>query len=81
MVLDAHRDSLRRVREEKEFAKAVEADEVEVPLYLWNWLIRGGGEEEQDQALTGFCKFGLRVFMRGLCHDCYAYMVEEHGVD
>ena len=79
MVLDAQRDSLQRAREEKEFAKVVKADEVEVPMYLWNRRIRGISEEEKDKALTGFRKFGLRMFMCGLRHDCYAYMVDEHA--
>ena len=32
LVLDAQLDSLRQVREEKDFAKAVKADEAEVPV-------------------------------------------------
>ena len=81
MVLDAQRELLRKVREEKEFSKAVKADEAEVPVYLWNKRVQGVSEVERDKALSGFRKFGLRIFMRGLRHDCHAYMAKEHGVD
>ena len=81
MVLDAQRDSLQRVKEEKDFAKAVKSDEAEVPVYLWNRRIHGVSKEERDKALTGFRKIGLGMFLCGLRHDCYAYMVDEHGVD
>ena len=36
LVVGAQLDSLRRIREDKEFAKAAKADDAKVPEHLWN---------------------------------------------
>ena len=59
LVIDDQRDSLRRIREAKEFSKAVKSHDAYVPVSLWNrhiggWLSREENEEKRDRALRGF---------------------------
>ena len=70
--IDAQLEALRKIKEAKEFAKAVKSDDVEIPVYLWNDRIRSPGmsKETQDAALTAFRKLGHHWFMRGLVWDC-----------
>ena len=80
--VDAQRDSLRRIREEKENAKAVKSDDASIPVYLWNRRIPcHKTEEDRDRALAGFRKFGLVLFMKALRHDSASFLVETHGPD
>ena len=80
--IDAQLDALRRVREEKEFAKATKADDAEVPIYLWNDRVLGCPSEElKDKALSGFRIFGLQLFLRALRRDSAAYLRAEYGPD
>jgi hypothetical protein len=53
---DAQRDLLLKVEEAKEFAKAVKADDGEIPLFLWNNWIKAPGvpEARKDAALDSF---------------------------
>ncbi len=78
---DAQRESLLKMEEAKEFAKAVEADDAEIPLFLWNNRIKAPGvtTERRDTALDSFRKLGFAWFMRGLRQDCTRYMRETHG--
>jgi hypothetical protein len=78
---DAQLESLRRIEEAKEYAKAVRSDDADIPVHLWNDRVRAPGisKEKRDAALTGFRKLGLRVFLRGLVKDCVAHMKETHG--
>jgi hypothetical protein len=80
---DAQLESLQRIEEAKEFAKAVKADDAEIPVNLWNDRVKAPGisKEKQDAMLTGFQKLGLRLFLRGLVKDCAAHMKEAHGPD
>ena len=79
--IDAQLESLRKIKEAKEFAKAVKSDDTEIPVYLWNDRIRSPGmsKETRDAALAAFRKLGHHWFMRGLVWDCTAYMVWVHG--
>ncbi len=79
--VDSQLESLQKIKEAKEFAKAVKVDDAEIPVYLWNDRIRSPGiiREEQDAALTRFRKLGHQVFMRGLVCDCTEYMRLTHG--
>ena len=81
MVVGAELDSLRRIREAKESAKAVKANNAEVPVYMWNKRVRGCSVEQRDKVLISFRKFGLVMFMKALRSDCTAHLVEEHGPD
>ena len=69
------------MEEAKEFAKAVKADDAEMPLFLWNNQIKAPGvtTERRDAALDAFQKLGFAWFMRGLRQDCTMYMRETHG--
>ena len=68
---DAHREPLLKVEEVKEFAKAVKADNAEIPLFLWNNWIKAPGvtKERRDTTLDSFRKLGFTWFMRGLRRD------------
>ncbi len=79
--VDLQLESLQKIKEAKEFAKAVKADNAEIPVYLWNDRIRSPGiiREERDAALTRFRKLGHQVFMRGLVCDCTEYMQRTYG--
>ena len=68
LVIDAQRDSLRRIRASKEFAKAVKSDDAHVSVYLRNrriggWLSKEESEEKRDRALRGFQVMGWKLFM------------------
>ena len=78
---DTQVESLQRIEEAKEFAKAVKADDADIPVHLWNDRVKSPAisKEKQDAALTGFRKLGLRLFMCGLVKDCVAHMKEAHG--
>jgi len=78
---DAQLEFLRRIEEAKDYAKAVKADDVDIPVHLWNDRVKAPGisKEKQDAALTGFRKLGLRLFLRGLVKDSVAHMKEAHG--
>jgi hypothetical protein len=80
---NAQLESLRRIEEAKEFAKAVKADNAKIPVHLWNDRVKAPGisKEKRDAALTGFRKLGLRLFLHGLVKDCAAHMKEAHGPD
>ncbi len=80
---DAQLESLRRIKEAKEYAKAVKADDADLPVHLWNERVKAPGmsREKQDVALIGFRKLGLRLFLRGLVKDCITHMKKAHGPD
>ena len=52
---DAQLESLRRIEEAKEYAKAVKADDADIPVHLWNDRVKAPGtsKENRDAALTG----------------------------
>ena len=81
VYLDSQRFSLQRIKEEKQFAKAVKSDDAKVPIYLWNKRVEKEGvtPEDRDRALAILRRFGFRWFMRGLRHDCGTHMRTEHG--
>ena len=57
---DAQSKSLCLVEEAKAFARAVKADDTEVPIHLWNDRVRvlGVSKERRDKALVGLHKLG-----------------------
>ena len=79
--VDSQMDSLKKIAEAKEFAKAVKADDAEVPKYLWNDRVRcppGVTKAQRDIALEAFRKLGHRWFLQGLVRDCLAYVRITH---
>jgi hypothetical protein len=66
MQVDSQLISLRKIKEAKEFAKAVKADDANIPVYLWNDRIRSPGitKDKRDATLVGFRKLEQRVFMQ-----------------
>ena len=78
--IDTQRESLNKIKEAKEFAKAVKADDAEVPVYLWNERIKSSAnKEDRDRALTGFRKFGLSLFIKALRRDAIQYLRDTYG--
>jgi hypothetical protein len=45
--IDAQLESLQKIKEAKEFAKAVKSDNAEIPVYLWNNRIRLPGMSQE----------------------------------
>jgi len=80
---DAQRELFLKVEEAKKFAKAVKADDAEIPLFLWNNRIKAPGvtKERRDAALDSFRKLGFAWFMQGLRRDCTRYMRKTHCED
>jgi hypothetical protein len=74
---------LRRIREEKEYAKAVKADDAEVPVALWSQRISAPGvdPERKERALGALRRLGFRWFMRSLRRDCFDFLRFTHGDD
>ena len=81
ILVDSQIESLRKVREAKEFAKAVKADDAEVPTQLWNNRIKtkGVSQEKRDRTFMTFRKAGHWRFLRNLVRDCVSYMKLAHG--
>ncbi len=79
--IDAQLDSLRKIREAKEFAKAVKADNAAVPTRLWDNRIRSGGSDQdtRDRIFSLLRRSMHRRFLRLLRTDCCRYMWETHG--
>jgi hypothetical protein len=71
------------VEESKDFARAVKADDAEIPIHLWNDRVRAPGvsKERRDKALVGLRKLGIRRFMKVLLRDCSAYLASAYGAD
>ena len=80
LIRDSLLDSLRRVREEKETAKAVKADDARVPVEYWNDAIKTfASPEEREQQLTFYRSRGWSKFVRHLTSDCYSHLAEKYG--
>ncbi len=78
---DTQHKSLRLVEEAKAFAKAVKADDAEIPNHLWNDQVIAPGipQEKRDNALIGLRKLGFRLFRKSLLRDCSAYLASAMG--
>jgi hypothetical protein len=61
---DAQRESLRLVEEAKAYARAVKADDAEVPTHLWDDRVNATDvpKRQKVKALSGFRKLGFRWF-------------------
>ena len=75
-------DSLRKVRQAKEFAKATKVDDAEIHVYLWDKRVEGVNcEVRRDKARIVFRKIGMRMFLKVLRGDSTAYLVQGYGKD
>jgi hypothetical protein len=81
VVINAQLDSLRKIREAKEYAKATKSDDSAVNPAIWNRGVSkpGVSDEERDRALEGFRKLGLRMFRSALRRDCASFLREKYG--
>ncbi len=70
--MDSQIELLRKIKKAKEFAKAVKADNAEVPVRLWNDRIKSEGVSQgtHDKRFTTFRISGHRTFLRHLVWDC-----------
>jgi hypothetical protein len=65
------------IKTQRDLAKAVKADDAEVPVHLWNRRIRGGDEDvEVGRALDVLRNFMLTVHRCRLRRDCCAYLTK-----
>ncbi len=66
--IDSRHNSLEKVIKAKAFAKAIKADNVEVPVHLFNDSVRTPGikDAQRDVALNMFWRLGDRWFLKGL---------------
>ena len=71
------------MEESKDFARAVKADDVEIPIHLWNDHVKAPGvsKERRDKALVGLRKLRFRRFRTVLLRDCSAYLASAYGAD
>jgi hypothetical protein len=76
------------LREAKENKKAAKADDAEVPVKVWNDVIKEGsnprddlGEERFRQAADVLREWGLKRFWKKLRSDCIKRLRKNHGKD
>ena len=83
VLMDSQVHALRRIQEEKRYAKAVKADDAEVPLHLWNdrVTIPGFSDKRRDAALAAIRRVAHKLFLRTVRRDCWRHMADEHGPD
>ncbi len=80
--INSQREALEKVVQAKAFAKAVKANDADVPIYLWNNRVRASGvsKDWRDAALkVVLWKFCLRCWLRSLMEDCLAYVRRTYG--
>jgi hypothetical protein len=83
ILVDSQIESVRKIKEAKEFAKAVKVIDAEVPTRLWNDRIKmkGVSQETRDRTFTTFWKAGHQRLLTHLVRDCVLYMKLSHGPD
>jgi len=81
--LDSQLHSLRRIKEEKKYAKAVKADDAAIPVHLWNdrVTIPGFSRQKRDKVLGHLRVLAHRHFLATLVRDCHEFMNQSHGHD
>ena len=72
---------MRRIREEKKYAKAVKADDAEVTVHLWNErvTIPGFSRQRKDEFLDTLRICAHKYFLENLRRDCRNHMESEIG--
>ena len=77
--IDTHLESLQRVCQAKEFARATSPENAEIPVHLWNEPVEGfENSEECDKALVRFRWFGTLLFLKALWRDSACYLVDKY---
>ena len=78
--MDIQLKPLRRIAEEKQCAKVVKADDVAIPLYLWDNRVPlpEGSKAESLQLLR---QIGHRLFLRALKQDSVRFTKDMHSKD
>ena len=78
----AHEAVLDKVKFEHDLAKAVKADDAEVPVHLWDEKVcRGLPSAKESAALTNHRTFCLRIYQRRLWKETRSYMTKKFGSD
>ena len=68
------------IKAQHDLAKAVKADDAEVPVYLWNDRIcRGEASENEARSLEILRTWFTQIYRCRLCRDCIRYLVKKHG--
>ena len=64
-------------------AKAVKADDAEVPVHLWNSFVTRGTEvnDSIEEALEVIRNCALRWYRRKLTRDCVGHLIRVHGAN
>ena len=70
------------IKQARDIAKAVKADDAEVPVHLWNERVcRGRVSEQEAKALDVIRGLCMRSYRRRLVRDCGRWMRHKHGVE
>ena len=70
------------IKTQHDLAKAVKADDAEVPVHLWNDRIcRGEASLLEARALGVLRTWFMSIYRRRLCRDCIVYLVKQHGAE
>jgi hypothetical protein len=68
------------IRAHHDLAKAVKADDAEVPVYLWdNRILQQTASVEERRALNTLRRFALQTYRRRLLKDCVQDLKARHG--
>ena len=76
--MDTQLKSLRRIVEEKQYAKAVKADDAVIPVHLWDDRVPLP-EASKAKSLLLLRQIGHKLFLRALRRDSVRFMRSTHG--
>ncbi len=75
---EVHETMLDKVKKEHDLAKAFKADDVQVPVYLWDKAVcRREPSDGELKALSILCSFFLRLYQWRLWREMIDYMVNK----
>jgi hypothetical protein len=75
---EVHETILDKVRAEHDMAKAIKANDTQVPVYLWNKAMCGReSTDKESKALSTLRYFLLRVYRRRLWREIRSYMASK----
>ncbi len=77
---EIHKTKLDKVKKEHDLAKAVKADDAQVPVYVWDKVVcRREPSDGELKALFIICSFFLRLYQQRLWREMRDYMVNKFG--
>jgi hypothetical protein len=77
---EVHKTILDKVRAEHDMAKAIKADDAQVPVYLWDEAVCGREPTDREsKAPSTLQYFLLRVYRRRLWREIRSYMASKFG--